>query len=60
MARAAQKETLPASRKREGLFRCDGCGGVVCKGTRGEKVTPVLGEEHECERWKQLVAGVKT
>jgi hypothetical protein len=52
--REPQAEGLAPTKKHEGLFRCKGCGGIVCRDSRSRKMTP-MGNGHDCEQWRVLV-----
>lgn len=58
---ARKPDTLaPTLRQHEGLRRCQACGGVVVRDKQGKVVTPLLGNRHNCEAWKEVLAHALT
>jgi hypothetical protein len=48
---------FPASTRKEGLYKCPRCSGVVTAGdVPGVWVTPVKGDAHDCTTWLQRLA----
>lgn len=54
MATTQSEGLVSAPKKYEGLRRCKDCGGIVCRDSRGRKMTP-MGNVHDCEQWRVLV-----